>query len=281
MNKSFRRIPLPKRILMILLLAFGLFIMMGPVLWTLISSFRTNGDLLQPPVKYIPDPFVLENYPYAWKNAKFSDYFLNSMIVSTAVAAIVVILATFCAYALSRYQFKGKKMVIVLLMATQFIPAIMLITPLFKVFNRFHLISSLTGIILLFTAFQLPYSAILMMGFVDGVPYSIEEAAMVDGCSKFHVLTRIVAPMLLPGFVAVASFAFIMSWNEYLFPVIFINDPKRFTISVGLGYMLGAYGRKFGALSAGCIISMSVPLILFTLIQKYLIAGLTAGSVKE
>lgn len=277
MKKHFK----PRKIGFALVLAFGFCIMAFPVIWTVICSFRTNGDLLQPPVKYIPDPFVLENYPYAWNNAKFSNYFTNSLVVSFATAAIVLVLATLCAYALSRYSFPGKKVIYVLLMATQFIPALMLITPLFNIFKDLGLVSSLAGIIILFVAFQLPFNAVLMISFVDGVPYALEEAAMIDGCNKLQVLTKIVVPLLFPGFVAVASFAFIMSWNEYLFPVIFINDPSKFTISVGLGYMLGAYGRKFGALSAGSIISLVVPLLLFAFMQKYLVAGLTAGSVKE
>lgn len=281
MSKGLKRLSLPQRISFTFLLAFGILIMTGPVIWTLISSFRTNADLLQPPVKYIPDPFTLQNYPAAWSNAKFSNYFTNSLIVSITTAVIVLIFATLCAYALSRYVFRWKKLIIFALLATQFIPALMLITPLFVIFKTLGMVSSLTGIIILFVAFQLPFSAVLMISFVDSVPYSIEESAMVDGASKFTVLTQIVVPLLFPGFVAVASFAFIMSWNEYLFPVIFINNPSKFTISVGLGYMLGAYGREFGALSAGSIISLLMPLLLFAFMQKYLVAGLTAGSVKE
>ena len=169
----------PKKLGLYLALAFGFCIMAFPVVWTIICSFRTNGDLLQPPVKYFPDPFVLENYPYAWNNAKFSNYFTNSLVVSIATAAIVLVLATLCAYALSRYTFPGKKLMVILLMATQFIPALMLITPLFNIFKNLGLVSSLAGIIILFVAFQLPFNAVLMISFVDDVPYSLKEAAML------------------------------------------------------------------------------------------------------
>lgn len=259
----------------------GFILMVGPVFWTLICSFRTNSDLLQLPVKYIPTPFTFENYPYAWVNAKFSSYFLNSIAVSGVTSIVVLILTTFCAYALSRYNFPGKRIVTLMLLATQFIPTLMLLTPLFEIFKSLGLISTLTGLIVLFVAFQLPFNAILMISFVDAVPLSIEDAAKIDGCNLIELIIRVVFPILVPGFIAVTSFAFIMSWNEYLFPVIFVNDPNKFTISVGLGYMIGAYGRKFGALAAGSIISLIVPVMLFAFIQKYLVVGITAGAVKE
>lgn len=279
--KGFKLSAIAKIFYFYLPLTAGFILIAGPVLWTLICSFRTSADLLQLPVKYLPMPFTFENYPYSWFNSKFSSYFINSIVVSAATAIIVLVLTTFCAYALSRYNFPGKRAVMLMLLATQFIPSLMLLTPLFEIFNSLGMISSLTGIIVVFIAFQLPFNAILMISFVDAVPHSIEDAAMIDGCNQLQVIIRVIFPLLVPGFIAVTSFAFIMSWNEYLFPVIFINDPNKFTISVGLGYMLGAYGRKFGPLSAGSMISLVLPVLLFGFMQKYLVAGITAGAVKE
>lgn len=258
-----------------------LFFIGGPVLWMVLASFKTNQALLQVPVQYWPNPFTIENYHYAWINSKFSDFFINSLIVSTVTSVVVMLVVTFSAYALSRYSFRGKGVVLCMLFVTQIIPGLMLLTPIFDIFNAIGLVSTLTGLILLFIAFQLPFNTLLMISFVDSIPYSLEEAAKVDGCSLTQIVIKIVFPLLRPGFIAVAAFAFIMSWNEYLFPVIFINDPAKFTISIGIGYMIGAYGVKLGALAAGSMIAMVLPLGMFAVAQKYLVAGIAAGAVKE
>jgi len=257
-----------------------IFFILIPMLWTVITSFKLDRDIITLPVKYMPDPATLKNYSYAWINGKYSQFFFNTFFVATVTVIIVIFFSIFLAYALSRFQFAGKKGVTVMLLATQLIPGVMLIIPLFVIFNNLGLISTLTALIIIFVAFDLPFNSLLMKNFVDNVPFSIEESAMVDGCGRMGIIFRVIMPQLVPGMIAVGAFSFFASWNEFLLPLIIMNRPEKFTLSIGLTYMIGAYSTKYGALAAGSIISLMFPLILFGFIQKYLVQGLGAGAVK-
>lgn len=168
-----------------------------------------------------------------------------------------------------------------LLLFTQFIPGAMLIIPLFITFNKLHLINTYWALILVYTTFQVPFNSIIMRGFVSNVPVQLEEAAYVDGCGRLRAIWLVVLPVLLPGLVASAAFAFIGCWNEFLYALMFINNNRLFTIPVGLNYMQGEFDIKYGALAAGSVIALIPPIILFVYVQKYLVGGLTAGAVKE
>jgi multiple sugar transport system permease protein len=168
-----------------------------------------------------------------------------------------------------------------LLLCTQFLPHSMLLVPLFMIFRVLHLINSLWALIIVYITFALPFNAILMRGFMSAIPVSLEEAAMIDGCGRLGAIYRVVLPLLLPAIVACGSFAFIDSWKEFLFAVMFINDPVKMTIPVGLSYMVGEFSVRYGILAAGAIIAILPPLLMFSYMQKFLIRGLSSGSVKE
>ena len=193
----------------------------------------------------------------------------------------MVVFSILSAYALSRYKFKGKKAFLLILLITQMFPGVMLIVPLFIIFNRMGLIGSLWSLIFSYTAIQVPFNVILMKNFVDGVPVEIEEAGMVDGCNRIGIIMRIVFPLLIPGIIAIATFAFMGSWNEFIFPIMFINKQDKFVISVGLSYLIGQNITYFGALAAGSLIAISVPIVLFGFFQKYIVRGLSEGAVKS
>jgi multiple sugar transport system permease protein len=201
--------------------------------------------------------------------------------VSGITTAIVVVLSMLVAYGLSRFKFRGKKGIMNLLLLTQLLPGMMLLVPIFITLNNLRLVNTLTGLIIVFVAFDLPFCSLLLRNFANNIPVSLEEAAMIDGCSTLGVLFRIVFPLLLPGAIAVGVFSFLGSWNEFLFPLVLMSDPAKFTISIGLGYMKGAYATKYAAMAAGTVISLVIPLALFAIMQKHLINGLTSGSVKE
>lgn len=263
------------------LLACALLCTLIPMVWMLITSFKKDSEILKTPVIYFPERLIWDNYSYVWSKAHFSRYFLNTVLVASITTGIVVILSMFVAYGLSRFDFRGKKSMTNLLLLTQFLPGVMLLVPLFVILNNLGLINTFLGLIIVFVAFDLPFCAILLRNFANNIPISLEEAAMIDGCGNFSVLFYIVFPLLFPGAIAISVFSFLASWNEFLFPLVLMSDPNKFTISVGLGYMKGAYAYKYGALAAGAVISLIAPLCIFVFMQKYLIHGLTAGSVKE
>jgi multiple sugar transport system permease protein len=251
-----------------------------PFYWVIVTSFKLEKNIVQRPVKYLPDPATFENYINAWKNVGFERFFTNSFLISLVVAVVVLVFSSLVAYPLTRFHFRGKKTTMLLLLCTQFLPHSMLLVPLFMIFRVLGLINSPIALVVSYVTFSLPFNAIMMRGFMSSIPVSLEEAAMIDGCNRLGAIYRIIIPLLLPGVVACGSFAFIDSWKEFLFAVMFINDPHRMTIPVGLSYMLGEFSINYGILAAGAVIAIIPPMGMFSYMQKYLIRGLSSGGVK-
>ena len=261
------------------LIIINLFVLF-PIVWAIITSLKQEGDILKKPIRYIPDPVTFENYIRAWVNCNFSRYFGNSMKIALVSVICIVVIAIMVGYALSRYRFKGRNLFMLLLLCIQFIPHAVLLIPLFNTFHAMHLIGKPLAVILVCITFQFPFNSILMRGFISGIPYTLEEAAQIDGCSRFMAVIKVILPMLVPGIVTTAAFAFIGVWNEFLFSMMFLNDAANYTIPIGLKMMQGEYNISYGAMAAGAIIAMSVPVALFAYLQKYLVTGLSAGAVK-
>jgi multiple sugar transport system permease protein len=251
-----------------------------PFYWVIVTSFKLEKNIVQRPIKYLPDPATFENYINAWKNVGFERFFTNSFLISLVVAVVVLVFSSLVAYPLTRFHFKGKKITMLLLLCTQFLPHSMLLVPLFMIFRVLGLINNPIALVVSYVTFSLPFNAIMMRGFMSSIPVSLEEAAMIDGCNRLGAVYRIIVPLLLPAVVACGSFAFIDSWKEFLFAVMFINDPHRMTIPVGLSYMLGEYSINYGILAAGAVIAIIPPMGMFSYMQKYLIRGLSSGGVK-
>lgn len=261
------------------LLLINIFVIF-PIYWSIVTAFKTESDIIAKPVQYFPHSPTLNNFVNAWVKAGFSRYFGNSLLISLSSVAVIVILALMIGYALTRYQFKGKKLFTGFLLASQFIPAAVLLVPLFNIFQGFHLIGSRIAIMLVNVVFNIAFNSILMKGFLAGVPFELEEAAMIDGCSRFTGVIRVVIPVLIPGIVTVAAFSFISCWNEFLFSLMFLNDPSKYTVPIGLKMMQGEYSVLYGSMAAGALLAMAIPVVLFAYLQKYLVTGMTSGGVK-
>ena len=261
------------------LIAINIFVLF-PIYWAVNTSFKGEGEILGKPITYLPKVPIISNFVEAWKNVGFDKYFVNSLKVSFISVIFIVVVAIMVGYALTRYKFKGKGVFMGLLMAVQFIPAAVLLVPLFNTFKTMHLVGSHLALIVVNVTFQLPFCCILMKGFIEGVPIALEEAAMIDGCSRMQGIVRVVIPMLVPGIITVAAFALIGCWNEFLFAMMFLNDPDMYTVPIGLKMMQGEYGVHYGAMASGAIIAMIIPVALFAYLQKYLVTGLSAGAVK-
>lgn len=251
-----------------------------PFYWTIVTSLKHEVDITKLPIKYLPNPFTFENYKIAWDTVGFSVFFKNSLFVSLSTVLIVLVLSVLTGYALSRFQFRGKRAFLLLLLCTQFIPGAMLLIPLFMIFKTLGMISNPLSLIITYSTFQLPFNSILMSGFVTNIPEQLEEAAMVDGCSRLKAVFLVIFPILLPGIVATTVFTFIGAWNEFLFGLMLINKPQFFTLPIGLRYMQGEYNMAYGALAAGSVISLLPVVVLFAFVQKYMVQGMSAGAVK-
>ncbi|NOU97383.1 ABC transporter permease subunit [Paenibacillus sp. LMG 31456] len=251
-----------------------------PLYWTIVTSLKREADVTEIPIRYWPKTLTFENFIIAWENVGFRVFFKNSVFVSGLTIFIVLISSVLVGYALSRYKFRGKGTFMVTLLCTQFVPGAMLLIPLFMIFKSLGLASSLFALVITYSTFQLPFNSILMSGFIANIPEELEEAAMVDGCSRLKAVFLVIFPILLPGIVATMVFAFINAWNEFLFALMFISKPAYFTLPVGLRYMQGEFDIHYGALAAGSLISLLPAVLLFAYVQKYLVQGMGAGAVK-
>lgn len=270
-----RRGKIVDRLLLWVPLAFALLFTLVPFYWMLLFAFRPSGSMA-----LFPWPLTFEHFEKVWTGGGFGTFFLNSVYVALASLVISVVVGLMGGYALARFSFRGKGAFLLVMLCTQFVPGAMLLIPLFQIFNGIGLTNSLWSLIIGDSVFQLPLSLVLMVGFIRNVPIDIEEAAWIDGCSRFRAFVAVVLPLLRPGIVAVGSFAFISAWNNFLLAVMFISSQDKFTIPVGLSYLIGEFGTDFGALAAGGVIAVVPVVAIFAFVQRYLVQGLSAGAVK-
>jgi multiple sugar transport system permease protein len=260
---------------LVLMLVFTAF----PIYWTLNTAFKPEGEIVKRPVQYLPIHPTIENFVTSWTSIGFATYFKNSFIVGVCTVIAVLVCSTLSGYALARYQFRIKKGFMVMLLCTQFIPRAMMIIPLFIIFKNLGLISNPLSLIITYTAVEIPFTTILMSGFIANVPKELEEAAMMDGCTKLQSLRHVVFPLLMPGIVATGVFTFIYTWNEFLLALMLTNQQARYTLPVGLSSMMGEFNISYGALAAGSVIALIPAILLFAYAQKHLVNGM-GGAVK-
>ena len=246
-----------------------------PFYWMLLFAFRPAGS-----TSLVPWPITFDHFATVWNGSGFGIYFQNSLFVAGMSLLTSTVIALLGGYALARFRFRGKTLFLVAMLCTQFVPGAMMLIPLFEIFNAVGLTNNLWSLIISDTVFHLPLSLILMAGFIRNVPMELEEAAWADGCTRIRAFRLVVLPLLKPGIVAVGSFAFISAWNNFLFAIMFMSTQSRFTVPVGLSYLLGEFGADFGALAAGGVVAIIPVVLLFAYVQKFLVQGLSAGAVK-
>jgi len=255
---------------------------MGPFLWVLSASLKTRRELYATPITYIPSYPTFMNYVEAWTSrlTPFSRFFANSLWVSSVTMVATIVISTLAGYALARFRFVGKRTLMLVFLATQMFPAVLLIAPLLSQWHALGLIDTYQALIYSNFSFTVPFTVWMLVGYFESIPRELEESAMIDGSSRFGALLRIVVPLSAPGIAATAIFAFVSSWSELLFATTFTSQTSMRTLSAGLLYMAGQYEVQWGQLSAGVMISTVPVAILFTFLQRHLIRGLTAGALK-
>jgi multiple sugar transport system permease protein len=251
-----------------------------PIYWTVKISVTPTSLLYSEGVRLWPSAITLENYVKVLHESDFPRYFLNSLIVSLSTSLIVTAIAALAGYALSRFQFRGKAAVSLLLLLTQTFPLVMVIPPIFRIMGALGLTDNLYGLIVIYTAFNIAFATFLMQSFFDGVPKELEEAAMIDGCTRAVALRRIILPLTLPGMGATVSFVFTAAWSELLFALMLINSESQKTFSVGLLTFIGKFAVDWGQMMAASVLALIPVCIFFAFLQRYLVTGLTAGAVK-
>ncbi|WP_328448398.1 carbohydrate ABC transporter permease [Streptomyces sp. NBC_00386] len=262
------------------LLGLVVFLTAGfPVYWMLNTAIKPAKDAIDPDPSLLPTGFTLDNFRRALDIADFWGPVGRSLIVSVSVVVIGVVVGMLAALAISRFAFRGRKIVIVGILAVQMIPLVAMIIPVFLLLNDLHQYDKLSGLILTYLTFILPFTVWTLRGFIVNIPKELEEAAMVDGCSRTGAFIRVVFPLLAPGMVATSVYAFIQAWNEYLYALMLLSQQNQ-TATVWLGNFTTKHGTEYAPMMAGSTM-MAVPIVvLFLLVQRKMAAGLTAGAVK-
>ena len=260
----------------------GLFVFLTagfPVYWMLNTAIKPAKDAIDPDPSLLPTGFTLDNFRRALNIADFWGPVGRSLIVSLTVVVIGIIVGMLAALAISRFAFRGRKIVIVGILAVQMVPLVAMIIPVFLLLNDLGQYDRLTGLIITYLTFILPFTVWTLRGFIVNIPKELEEAAMVDGCSRTTAFLRVVFPLLAPGLVATSVYGFIQAWNEYLYALMLMSQKNQ-TATVWLGNFTTKHGTEYAPMMAGSTM-MAVPIVvLFLLVQRKMAAGLTAGAVK-
>jgi N,N'-diacetylchitobiose transport system permease protein len=256
-------------------------VMVFPVFWMISTSFKPADEInSQTPTWFSGHP-TLQHFADAIHKPFFWDSVKNSVIIVLIAVGISMVLAFLAAVALAKYRFTGRKLFIVLMIGIQMLPGAGLIIPLYVVLARYHQVDTLTGVIVVYISAVLPFSVWTLRGFILGIPKELEEAAMVDGSTRLGAFARILLPLVAPGLVATSVFAFITSWNEYIFARILLNDQSKQTVTVWLSYFLGtSRNTDWGALMAASTLTAIPVVVFFLLVQRRIAFGLTAGAVR-
>ncbi|MEY3046103.1 MAG: hypothetical protein RL242_2945 [Pseudomonadota bacterium] len=271
---------LKKKSLIILLLGLIVLYSVFPIVWTLITSFKPESDIVTNELQYIPENFTLANYSAIWNRSGYPRLIANSLQVTLITMVICMTLGTLAAYSLSRYQFKIRNQILLFYLVIRMFPVVLMIVPLWIMMRYFGLLNTHLGLAIAYTTFLLPLCVWMMKSFFDAIPPDLEDSARIDGCSRLTALFYVVLPLARGGLMATAIFIGIAAWNEYLFALMFTNSQESQTWPVGLALMVGEFQLPWGALSAGGIISIFPVILLFSLVQQTLVKGLTSGAVK-
>lgn len=257
-------------------LTFALF----PLYWLLKIAVTPDQMIFSEGTRLWPSDFTLRNFTAVLFQTDFLSYFRNSLYVSLGTAAATTIFAAGAGYAFSRFDFGGKKIIIAVMLITQMFPLLMIIAPIYKIVASMGLLNSLTSLIVVYTAFNIPFATFLMQSFFDGIPKELEEAAMMDGCSRFEALRKVIFPLTLPGLGATLGFVFTAAWSELLFALMLISKNDAMTFPVGLLTFVSKFSVDWGQMMAAGVLALIPSCLFFIFIQRYLVQGLTSGAVK-
>jgi multiple sugar transport system permease protein len=268
------------QVLRFILLGFFLAFAIFPLYWIILTSIKPTTEIYSFPIRYWTKNPTLYGYKKLFEFVNFGRYFINSSIVSLIASTFSTLFAMLGGYILARKEFKGKYATVIFLFFAQMIPSYLIMVPQYEMFSKLRLINHLISIIIIYSGLGASFSTIMARGFFARIPKDIEEAALIDGCSKITALFKVVIPLMLPGLSAILSFAFVNNWNELFTAVLFLNTSDKYTVPVGLYSIISKAGIQWNILAAGIVIALLPTILVFAVAQKYIISGLTQGSTK-
>jgi len=269
-----------ERSLIYFIIVVYLFITLAPLLWVLSTSFKPNQEAISFPPKFLPDKPTWKNYLFVLTDPKLSLSLLNSLLVSVGSTILSVTVSALAGFAFARYDFRGKNLIMSVILGLFMIPVVINIIPLYIMLANIGLLNSLGALVMTFQILIIPLNIFLLKNYFESLPKELEEAALIDGCSRLGSLLRITIPMSLPGFLIAAILSFRFSWNEFVLPVVLSNKPDSMMFQVGLYQFISLYRIDWGYLTAGINIALIPVVVLMLIFQKRMIRGLTLGALK-
>jgi ABC-type glycerol-3-phosphate transport system permease component len=269
-----------ERSLIYFVIATYLFITLAPLLWVLSTSFKPNLEAISFPPKFLPDEPTLDNYLFVLTDPKLVTSLFNSLAVSLGSTGLSVVVSALGGYAFARFDFKGKNLLISTILGLFMIPIVINIIPLYIMLSNIGLLNSLLALVLTFQILIIPLNIFLLKNYFETIPKELEEAALIDGCSKMRAFWHIIVPISMPGFLIAAILSFRFSWNEFVLPIVLSNRPDVMVFQVALYQFISLYRIDWGYLTAGINIALIPVVVLMLFSQKRMIRGLTLGAVR-
>jgi ABC-type glycerol-3-phosphate transport system permease component len=262
----------------------GLFItflfLLLPIVWLVFSSFRSNDSIQAGNLWPAPGDFTLANYAEVFQINGLVGFLVNSIVIATATTLLVVFLGSLAAYGLSRFALRGKQLFMTAALLPQFFPYVLILIPFYVLMSNLGLVDTHVGLILTHTSITLPFGLWMLTGYFNAIPRELDQAASIDGCSRLGVLFRIIYPIAVPGLVVAGFFAFVVSWGDYLFVSILSQSTSTQTLPIALQTFMSSLQVKWGMITAGTVVAIVPTIVFFSIVQRRLVAGLTAGAVK-
>jgi multiple sugar transport system permease protein len=270
-----------KKILRFIALFLFLLVAVAPLYWIIITSLKGPKEIYSNPIKYFPSHITFASYKKLFSFSNFGRYFFNSILLSISAAFGALVLSLFSGFALSRYKYRHERDNIILAFYfTQMIPGFIIMTPLYTMMAKIGMTDNLVVMGIIYIATSVAFSSIMAKSFFDNVPSALEEAALIDGCNTIQAIFHVIIPVMLPGLSAIFSFSFVNIWNELFLAVMFLSSDTKMTVPVALNSFVSKAGISWDIMSAGIVIALLPTMIVFGFTQKYIVAGLTEGSVK-
>ena len=268
------------KLLLYALVLVGILVVLFPVFYAISLSLRYSEDVLLVPPRLLPPRFTLSGYIGMIKLLDVPGYIRNTVVVTAGATAIAVVFAGLAAYAFARFRFRFAGPLMLLLLVSQMFPGASTFVPLFQLLRSLKLYDTHAGLVFIYTGFTIPFCTWMLYGYFRTIPSALEEAALIDGCSRLGALLRVIVPLVLPGIAATAVFVMLACWNDFTFAILFIQSERLRTITPGLALFVGQWKAQLSALTAAAIAASVPPLIAFALVRRYFISGLVAGALK-
>ena len=271
-----------KNVILCAISVLVLCILLFPLFWTLITSLKTEKEIFQYPPTFYPHVLNTKSYAAQVETGDFNMFksFANSFLISLGAMLIAVVLAVPASYAIAKYRFRGRKIMLLFFLVTQMLPVSVLLTPMFIMFKGMHVYNTWWSAIFADATIGIPFSVLILKNYFASIPKDLEEAAYLDGCSRFGAFMRILVPVAKPGIVVCAVFSFLYAWGDLAYGMMFILDQQKRPITAGIFNFMGQYGTRWSYLSAFAIVTIIPVALVFIFMQKYIIAGMTNGAVK-